>query len=93
MLQTDALSSSTSIASKSSEQTKRAVKAGAVNVYIKLMESSNPDVCEQAVRALETITRKNPIHRNHVLRRGIIAPLSTLLEQNEPVSASFWKYN
>lgn len=92
MLQIDAASLLTRIASESSEQTKRVVEAGAVNVFIKLMESSNPTVCEQAVLALQAITEDGPIHRNYILRRGVIKPLLALLEQNEPVSAIFWKY-
>ena len=90
MLQTEVARLLTRIASTSSEQTQSVVEAGAVTVFIKLIESSNPNICEQAVCALEIIIGDAPIRRNYVLRQDVIAPLLTLLERNEPVSVDVW---
>lgn len=69
----------TNIASGSSEQTRKVVKAGAVDSFIKLLSSNNLAVNEQAVWALGNIAGDGADLRDVVLKGGAMNALLNLL--------------
>eukprot|EP01090_Pellita_catalonica_P022076 TRINITY_DN8449_c0_g1_i2.p1 TRINITY_DN8449_c0_g1~~TRINITY_DN8449_c0_g1_i2.p1 ORF type:complete len:502 (-),score=79.41 TRINITY_DN8449_c0_g1_i2:18-1469(-) len=67
----------TNIASGSSKQTALVVDAGAVAHFVKLLQSPNDDVREQAIWALGNIAGDSTNTRDLVLNHGALAPLLT----------------
>lgn len=62
------------------------VAAGAVPLFLQLLNSPAPNVCEQAVWALGNIIGDGPLLRDFVIKLGVVQPLLSFIKPDIPIS-------
>ena len=86
LLQFEAVSALTNIASGSSFQTKYVVESGAIKPLVKLVSSPYRNISEQAVWALGNISGDGSEMRDLVIAFGLVDPLLALIQHSTEIT-------
>ncbi|KAL9651640.1 hypothetical protein ABK040_001585 [Willaertia magna] len=86
LLQYETLWSISNIASGTSVHTESVIKANAVPIIIKLLNSPSDDVVEQSIWALGNIAGDSAECRDYVLQKGIMSPLLHVINKQPKIT-------
>ncbi|KAH3745625.1 glycoside hydrolase [Pelomyxa schiedti] len=78
----------TNVASGNARQSQAVIDAGAVQVFIHLIDSTNYELCEQAVWGLGNIAGTNSTMRDYIIKMDAIPPIVRLLAKYNTIPMS-----
>jgi importin subunit alpha-1 len=72
------------IASGTNDQTDVVINAGAIPVFIKLLQTTESDIKEQIIWGLGNIIGDSPTNRDNVLESGVMEPILKIIRYENP---------